>query len=330
MSLQATAWAIEFQDLPLDARTGRISSSAKLVLVALANHADRDGSDCFPAVSTVMDYTGLSERSIQYALRALEDHGTIAKTADPLVRSSTIGRVDRRPQSYDLVAFMRGAKSVAHGVQSRRPRGAKSAPDSPDTGCKVVGEFAPEPVLNQKNNCNQEKQPATNTAAAASAEAAQPADDGQGTLFASWQGLFPDNPANDPASTDASADKPDPNAGGPPDAPTRASHQNSAGADRVTAQTVVAAWVDAYRGARGDVRPTRGQIGQASRAAKECLAAGNDPARVMAAAEAAGRAGYPTIERQLAMMTAPPGGGRHAPTYRDDHIPDDAYAEAIR
>ena len=125
MSIQAVAWALEFQDLPLDGRTGRPDSGAAFVLVALANHADENGCNSFPAVATISRYTKLSERAIQYKLRALEEHGTIAKTPNPLIRAATIQRADHQPQSYDLVAFQRGAKSP-NGVQSPMPRGAKS------------------------------------------------------------------------------------------------------------------------------------------------------------------------------------------------------------
>lgn len=68
----------------------------------------------------------------------------------------------------------------------------------------------------------------------------------------------------------------------------------------VSAQTVTATWVDAIRGT--GTQPSRSMIGQASKTAKELLDAGNDPERVMVAARAAGEAGYPTIDRQLAAM----------------------------
>ena len=167
MSLQALAWAIEYQDLPRDERSGRIKSSCKLVLQALANFAGPGGGDCFPAVETIVYHTGLSERAVQLALRELTEYGTIAETADPLVRASTIHRPDKRPRSYDLLAFQRarqgvherGARSTS-GVQSQGERGARSQSDSPDTGCKVSGDLAPDPVIEPvEANCNLEEHP---------------------------------------------------------------------------------------------------------------------------------------------------------------------------
>lgn len=145
MSIEALSWALNYQDLPLDKRTNEPASSCAFVLVALANHADPDGRNAFPSNDRMRIYTKLSERAIQYALRRLEDHGTIASTPDAEVRSAYIKDPRKRPQSYDLVAMLRGAKS---GVQSPL-RGAKSKIDSPDQGCKVGDDFAPEPSLNR-------------------------------------------------------------------------------------------------------------------------------------------------------------------------------------
>lgn len=66
----------------------------------------------------------------------------------------------------------------------------------------------------------------------------------------------------------------------------------------VTAQTVTAAWVDANR-ANG-YSPAKSRIAQVSRMAKELLAAGNDPDRVLAAARSAGSKGWYTIDTELA------------------------------
>jgi hypothetical protein len=135
MSIQAVAWALEYQDLPLDGRTGRMASAAKLVLIALANHASPEGTDTFPSVDTISRYTGLSERAVQYTLAALVEHGTIAATQNPLRRDETL-RPNHRPTSYDLVAMRaRGAKSP-QGCKVGASRGAKSGRD-----------FAPEPSL---------------------------------------------------------------------------------------------------------------------------------------------------------------------------------------
>jgi hypothetical protein len=83
----------------------------------------------------------------------------------------------------------------------------------------------------------------------------------------------------------------------------------------ITAQTVTAGWVDASK-ANG-VEPSKSQIGQVAKKAKELLAK-NDPGRVLAAAKAAGTKGYTNIDRELTVMagrTQP--GGLPAHTNRD-------------
>lgn len=67
MSVQAITAAFAF-DAP--------SSNAKLVLLALANYADEDGV-CYPSVKRLATMTGLSDRSVRYALQALVDAGAM-------------------------------------------------------------------------------------------------------------------------------------------------------------------------------------------------------------------------------------------------------------
>ncbi len=71
MSLRATTWAWA-------ARAG--SPTAKLVLFALAEHADEVGM-CWPSVARLRAGTELSERAIRTALRDLEAAGLIATEA---------------------------------------------------------------------------------------------------------------------------------------------------------------------------------------------------------------------------------------------------------
>lgn len=69
----------------------------------------------------------------------------------------------------------------------------------------------------------------------------------------------------------------------------------------VSAADVVRAWVDAANS--NEFKPTAGMRNQVGKLGKELLADGNDPFRVIAAAEAAGRAGYATIDRELAKLS---------------------------
>lgn len=71
----------------------------------------------------------------------------------------------------------------------------------------------------------------------------------------------------------------------------------------ITAQTVAAAWVDAST-ANG-VTPSRSQIGQVAKLAKELLTA-NAPDAVLDAAKSAGAKGFASIDRELTVLAARP------------------------
>jgi hypothetical protein len=70
-------------------------------------------------------------------------------------------------------------------------------------------------------------------------------------------------------------------------------------ANPITAQNVISAWVDACRG--NGVEPSKAQISQVGKTAKELLV-GNDPGLVLAAAKSAGAKGYPSIDRELTVL----------------------------
>lgn len=68
MSIQAIAWAFA-QAIP---------PSAKLVLLALADHADSDGH-CWPGIERLVEMTSLGRSSVIRSLAALEQHGMIER-----------------------------------------------------------------------------------------------------------------------------------------------------------------------------------------------------------------------------------------------------------
>ena len=76
-----------------------LTMSQRLVLIYLAKHANGDGTNARPSVTTMMALTGLSRRGVQYALRDLSGMGIIRQTA-PFIRPT----MDRkgRPAIYAL------------------------------------------------------------------------------------------------------------------------------------------------------------------------------------------------------------------------------------
>ncbi|MCQ2989027.1 helix-turn-helix domain-containing protein [Pseudomonas tremae] len=119
-------------------------SSARHVLLCLANYAGTSGTGAFPAASTLARETGLSERTVRYKLDDLESQGWI-KRGNQAIAAVHITRHDRRPVVYDL-QLLRGAdiaprtergadgatgcNSEHNGVQPGTERGAAAAPDT--------------------------------------------------------------------------------------------------------------------------------------------------------------------------------------------------------
>jgi hypothetical protein len=157
MSIEAITWALNTAPIP----TGRNASTLAAVLVGLANHADPDGRNAFPAVATLTRYTRLSERSVQYALRTLEDLGLITPS-DPGIVAAYVKRADRRPHGWDLPIHSTIHKTVhrvihndGDGVQSVHPVGAHGVQTrlhGVQTTTSRGARRAPEPSLNLPKN----------------------------------------------------------------------------------------------------------------------------------------------------------------------------------
>jgi hypothetical protein len=125
------SWALSRRDLGKD-------SSARHVLLCLANYAGTDGRGAFPSAKTLTDDTGLSERTVRLKLDLLEERGLIVRGNQALA-AVYIDRHDRRPVVYDLL-IKRGAavapredgtgcNQQQNGVQPTTERGAATAPN---------------------------------------------------------------------------------------------------------------------------------------------------------------------------------------------------------
>ena len=118
-------------------------SSARHVLLCLANYAGSNGAGAFPSASTLAQDTGLSERTVRYKLDDLEKVGLIQK-GNQAIAAVHIDRHDRRPVVYDLQLSrganpaprtkrgadgVTGCNSQQNGVQPETERGAAAAPN---------------------------------------------------------------------------------------------------------------------------------------------------------------------------------------------------------
>lgn len=115
MSVKVTTWVWE-QDLP---------PNMKIVLLAVADHADDDGGNSYPSHDTLAKKTGFSTRQVKRVLDSLAQSGYIEVGKAHIPHR----RADRQPNMYTI--FM--SQMPRHGVTDESPRGDIGAP----TGCQM-------------------------------------------------------------------------------------------------------------------------------------------------------------------------------------------------
>lgn len=129
MSIQSMSWAIEQQEIK--------DPIARLVLICMANYADKNGQGIFPSVETLKADTGLSERAIRYKIGVMVDSGVLV-AGNPKVVAAYIDRKDKRPMCYDIVmnrgaphapGEAAGCTTCQNGVHVVPERGAPHAPN---------------------------------------------------------------------------------------------------------------------------------------------------------------------------------------------------------
>ncbi|HLO74857.1 MAG TPA: helix-turn-helix domain-containing protein [Magnetospirillum sp.] len=128
ISVMAMVWKA---DLP---------SSAKLVLLRLADFANDDGGSIFPAVSTVAVECGMGERTVQDQLRALEAKGVLC-----LVREAVCAT--RRPREYriDMPTLAALPRAESKASKRRRENGTRGATAAPGADTAPGATTAPVP-----------------------------------------------------------------------------------------------------------------------------------------------------------------------------------------
>jgi hypothetical protein len=123
VSVQAMAWVYDHE------RT--TTGSDRLVLLSIANHADKNGANAWPSVATMAVEANVSVRTVRYSLGQLVDGGLIEVERQAGGMADT--RPDRRPNRYRIIPMAGdnppdGVQPVAprasRGVQTRTERGA--------------------------------------------------------------------------------------------------------------------------------------------------------------------------------------------------------------
>ncbi|MEU4807440.1 helix-turn-helix domain-containing protein [Actinosynnema sp. NPDC023587] len=151
MSIEAINWALNHAPIPTDRKD---AAALAITLIALANDAGPDGTEAFPSVERMIGYTRLSRRTVQRALRSLEELGLIRK-GNTRVRDARIERADQRPQVYDLALLARLSTARSSGRQDDTPltsTGRQQRTNGASTATKRGVSMTPEPSFNRPSN----------------------------------------------------------------------------------------------------------------------------------------------------------------------------------
>ncbi|MGB4485563.1 MAG: helix-turn-helix domain-containing protein [Pseudomonas veronii] len=153
-------------------------SSARHVLLCLANYAGSNGTGAFPSASTLAQDTGLSERTIRYKLDDLEQSGLIKK-GNQAIAAVHIDRHDRRPVVYDL-QILRGANPAPRAKRGADDTaGCNSQQDGVQPGTERGAAAAPNPSLNHQVTEEQQQRELAELIAEQERQALEPQDDRQ-------------------------------------------------------------------------------------------------------------------------------------------------------
>lgn len=153
-------------------------SSARHVLLCLANYAGSNGTGAFPSASTLAQDTGLSERTIRYKLDDLEQSGLIKK-GNQAIAAVHIDRHDRRPVVYDL-QILRGANPAPRAKRGADDAaGCNSLQDGVQPGTERGAAAAPNPSLNHQVTEEQQQRELAELIAEQERQALEPQDDRQ-------------------------------------------------------------------------------------------------------------------------------------------------------
>jgi hypothetical protein len=126
VSVQAMSWVLDYSP----AQRGD-----RLVLISLANHADRDGANAFPTVPTIARESGaLSERSVQYALISLEQGYEGSGRAIERQGTAPTGATIWRVLMDDQARTFRGIPSKLRGAFSAPSEGRNSCAETAPLG----------------------------------------------------------------------------------------------------------------------------------------------------------------------------------------------------
>lgn len=135
MSVKAMSWVWEHS---------RAKGSARLVLLALADHAGHDGGDAYPSVRRLAERCGVSERTVQDALKTLAELGELVVNPQAGPRGVNRYQLTLTPAESAPPQNLHPRSLEQEQVQISHPTPAESAPEpslnlpmNPSSSCLV-------------------------------------------------------------------------------------------------------------------------------------------------------------------------------------------------
>jgi hypothetical protein len=241
------------------------AGNARLVLLAIADAADQEGGNAWPSQQTIAHMTRLSVRTVRRLVTELVVLGELEVTEHGGGTAHT--RIDRRPHLYRLVMT---------GGQDDRPRGKPRADTDAPTGGHDTSNGRT--LVSHKRPFSEH--PKTNyPSGGTSAVAASPSLDSP---------IPEEDPMTPPAADTLTLF----------DVPATAQKQ---GRERpLSAQTVAAAYVEAFRAHRSGGEPLKRDTGRVARDAAALLRSGEaGPEELAAAAREMGKTQYSNLAMAL-------------------------------
>lgn len=126
MSIQAVAWVLEHSSAKL---------ADRLVLIAIANHADARGWNAWPSIDKIAEEAGVHEVTVWRSVKALEELGEIVAERRP-----------GRPNRYRLPALDPLQSATGEGLQDARGRPPAICNEPPASCKKPLNRMQPEPL----------------------------------------------------------------------------------------------------------------------------------------------------------------------------------------
>lgn len=118
MSIQAIAWVLEHSEATL---------AERLVLLAIANHADARGWNAYPSIPLIGAEARVGRTTVYRAIESLEDSGELAIIRRP-GRSSMYGIAALKDGRGSQIGTGEGSQIGTQGVPNTRKRGPNLGP----------------------------------------------------------------------------------------------------------------------------------------------------------------------------------------------------------